>query len=46
MNKQVAIITGGAQGLGKAIAQTLLRRGMTVVITDNDREAGRAPLKT
>ncbi len=46
MNKQVAIITGGAQGIGKTIAQTLLRRGMTVVIADNDREAGRAPLRT
>ncbi len=41
MHKQVAIITGGAQGIGKAIARTLLRHGMSVVIVDIDREAGR-----
>lgn len=39
--QKVAIVTGGAQGIGKAIARQLLGRGMAVVIADCDREAGR-----
>ncbi len=39
--RQTAIITGGAQGIGKAIARQLLRQGMQVVIADVDDEAGR-----
>ena len=34
---QVAIITGGAQGLGRAIAETLLRDGASVMLFDLDR---------
>ena len=37
---KVAIVTGGAQGIGKCIALTLLREGMCVVIADLDEEAG------
>jgi NAD(P)-dependent dehydrogenase (short-subunit alcohol dehydrogenase family) len=44
MNNHVAIITGGAQGIGKAIARQLLSRGMAIVIADNDKEAGRETL--
>ncbi len=37
----VAVVTGGAQGIGKAISQFLLREGMKVVILDSDEVAGR-----
>jgi NAD(P)-dependent dehydrogenase (short-subunit alcohol dehydrogenase family) len=39
-NSKTAIITGGAQGIGKAIAKTFLEKGWTAVIADTDREAG------
>lgn len=38
--RQVAVITGGAQGIGKAIALRLLKDAMQVVIADTDEEAG------
>lgn len=41
MENKVAVITGGAQGIGKAIAMRLLEQDMDVVIADNDEEAGR-----
>lgn len=34
------IVTGGAQGIGRAIVEYLLQRGASVVIADFDREAG------
>jgi NAD(P)-dependent dehydrogenase (short-subunit alcohol dehydrogenase family) len=40
MNAPVAIITGGAQGIGRHTAKTLLKHGYHVVIADSDREAG------
>jgi 3(or 17)beta-hydroxysteroid dehydrogenase len=39
-NVKVAVITGGASGLGKAMAQRLAADGVTVVITDVQRELG------
>ncbi len=39
--KKVAIITGGGQGIGKAVAQRLLSAGTTVVIAEIDEEAAR-----
>jgi len=39
-NSKTAIITGGAQGVGKAIAKALLEKGWIAVIADTDREAG------
>lgn len=36
-----AIVTGGAQGIGKATARRLLEKGMNVAIADADEEAGR-----
>ena len=40
MKPRAAVITGGAQGIGKAIACRLLGRGIHVFIADIDREAG------
>lgn len=40
LHKKVAIVTGGGQGIGKAIAQRFLEEGMNVVIADIDEEAG------
>jgi NAD(P)-dependent dehydrogenase (short-subunit alcohol dehydrogenase family) len=39
-NSKIAIITGGAQGIGKAIARAFLEKGWSTVIADTDREAG------
>lgn len=39
-DSSVAIITGGAQGIGKAITKALLEKGWITVIADTDREAG------
>jgi 3-hydroxybutyrate dehydrogenase len=36
---RVALVTGGASGIGRAIAQTLSDDGTTVVIADLDRES-------
>jgi NAD(P)-dependent dehydrogenase (short-subunit alcohol dehydrogenase family) len=38
--ERVALVTGGAQGIGKGIAATLLRNGWKVQIADADNEAG------
>ena len=39
---KVALVTGGASGIGKAIAARLSADGARVVITDIQQEAGRA----
>jgi NAD(P)-dependent dehydrogenase (short-subunit alcohol dehydrogenase family) len=41
MKSQVAVVTGGAQGIGKAMVRQFLRDGYGVVIADADEEAGR-----
>ena len=38
---RLAIVTGGAQGIGRAIAARLVAGGYAVVVADNDAEAGR-----
>jgi 3(or 17)beta-hydroxysteroid dehydrogenase len=39
---KVAIVTGGASGIGAACARQLAREGARVVVTDVDREGGEA----
>lgn len=41
MKDKVAVITGGAQGIGKAIVRRLLSEEVAVVIADIDAEAGK-----
>ncbi len=36
---KVALVTGGAQGIGRAVCQSLLNQGMTVICADIDMEA-------
>ncbi len=43
---KVAVITGGASGMGRASALMYLREGASVVIADLNDEAGRATLET
>jgi NAD(P)-dependent dehydrogenase (short-subunit alcohol dehydrogenase family) len=39
MEKRVALVTGGAQGIGRAISEAFLRSGMRVAIVDCDGPA-------
>lgn len=36
-----AVVTGGARGIGRAVAERLVRRGYAVVVTDIDAEGAR-----
>ena len=38
---KVAIVTGGAQGIGKGITKQLLTSGATVIVADSDKRAGK-----
>lgn len=45
LKDKVALITGGAGGIGKGIATAMLKHGANVVIADINREAGEAAVK-
>ena len=42
---QVAVVTGGAQGIGRAIAEQLAKEGAKIVITDINAEAAQKTAK-
>lgn len=41
MRSEAAVVTGGAQGIGKGISQALAAAGLRVVMLDEDARAGR-----
>ena len=45
LQDRVILVTGGAQGIGRGIAQAILGAGGRVLIGDLDREAGKACLR-
>lgn len=45
LTNKIAIVTGGASGFGKGIAERLLQEGANVVIADIDREKGEKTLR-
>lgn len=45
LNGQVAIITGGAKGIGQGCAQLLASNGVRVMVADIDEDAGKATVQ-
>lgn len=40
-NKHVAIVTGGASGIGRAVAERMAREGVAIVVSDINEQEGR-----
>jgi len=45
LNGQVAIVTGGSQGIGREIGQVFAEQGATVVISDINEQGAEAAAK-
>ena len=45
LENRVAVITGGGQGIGKAMAEQFAAEGASVMIGDIDPDAGQAAAK-
>ncbi|EFR31595.1 SDR family NAD(P)-dependent oxidoreductase [Eremococcus coleocola] len=46
MDKKVAVVTGGAKGIGRAITEKFLKHNYRVVILDYDKEGGEVAKET
>src|SRR5262245_61044682 len=46
LQNKVAVVTGGARGIGLAIAKRYLAEGAKVAIADNNQQAGEAAVKS
>lgn len=45
LQNKIALVTGGARGIGAAIARAFRKEGATVILTDKDVDAGRVTAK-
>jgi NAD(P)-dependent dehydrogenase (short-subunit alcohol dehydrogenase family) len=46
LKDKIAVVTGGANGIGEAISQMFAEEGASVVVADIERDAGEALVKT
>ncbi|SEO56237.1 hypothetical protein SAMN04488134_1098 [Amphibacillus marinus] len=44
--KKVVLVTGGANGIGKAVSLAYIEQGATVIVADRDQRAGEALIQT
>lgn len=46
MKKQIAVVTGAAKGIGKAIAHRMISDGFITILVDVDKENGETLAKS